>query len=104
MKKLLLLLIFSECLSFLAKAQNDTVLFSASGGFYEEVLQLELFNYNPQYHIRYTTNDSRPTAQSSLYEGALVLEPIYIQNQTFTLLSIVLSKVSTYLTRYSIAS
>lgn len=88
MKKLLLLLIFSECLSFLAKAQNDTVLFSASGGFYEEVLQLELFNYNPQYHIRYTTNGSRPTAQSSLYEGALVLDTnLYSKSDIYTIVN-----------------
>ena len=60
--------------SFSAKAQNDTVLFSAKGGFYEEVLQLELFNYYPQNHIRYTTNGTRPTAKSQLYEEPLLLD------------------------------
>ncbi len=57
-----------------AFAQNDTVLFSAPGGFYEDVLELELFNSNPQYHIRYTTNGNRPTAQSPLYVGPLMLD------------------------------
>ena len=50
-----------------AKAQNDTVLFSAQGGFYEDVFALELSNPNPHNHIRYTTNGNRPTAQSPLY-------------------------------------
>lgn len=55
-------------------AQNDTIIFSTGGGFYEEVLSLELYNYYPQNHIRYTTNGNRPTAQSPLYEGPLVLD------------------------------
>jgi hypothetical protein len=57
-----------------AKAQNDSVIFSAPGGFYEDVLQLELYNIKPQNHIRYTTNGNRPTAQSPLYEEALQLD------------------------------
>lgn len=56
------------------QAQNDTIVFSTGGGFYEEVLQLELFNSNPLNHIRYTTDGNRPTAQSPLYEGPLVLD------------------------------
>ena len=55
-------------------AQNDTVVFSAPGGFYENVFQLELFNYFPQNHIRYTTNGNHPTAQSPLYEEPLLLD------------------------------
>ena len=57
-----------------AKAQNDTVVFSDSGGFYEEVFALQLFNTNPQNHIRYTINGNRPTAQSALYEEPIVLD------------------------------
>ena len=57
-----------------AKAQNDTVVFSASGGFYEEVFALQLANTNPQNHIRYTVNGNRPTAQSALYEDSIVLD------------------------------
>ena len=57
-----------------AQAQNDTVLFSAQGGFYEDVFSLEMFNYYPQYHIRYTTNGNRPTSESPLYTEPLVLD------------------------------
>ena len=35
---------------------------------------MELFNSNPQYHIRYTTNGDWPTAQSPLYEDPLILD------------------------------
>lgn len=68
----LLLGLFLTTLS--GRAQNDTVLFSAQGGFYENVFSLELFNYYPQYHVRYTTNGNRPTAQSPVYVGPLVLD------------------------------
>ena len=74
MKTRILPLILGLFLAQAAMAQNDTVLFSARGGFYEDVLPLELFNYNPQYHIRYTTNGNRPTAQSPLYGGPLLLD------------------------------
>ena len=55
-------------------SQADTVLFSASGGFFEDVFSLELYNYYPQNHIRYTTNGNRPTAQSPLYVEPLMLD------------------------------
>lgn len=57
-----------------AKAQNDTVVFSALGGFYDDVFALQLYNINTQNHIRYTTNGNRPTAQSPLYEVPLLLD------------------------------
>ena len=60
-KKIVLCVYLMAC--FVGQAQNDTVLFSAQGGFYEDVFQLELYNYYPQNHIRYTTNGNRPTAQ-----------------------------------------
>ena len=53
---------------------QDTVMFSARGGFYEDVFALQLDCQNPQNHIRYTTNGNRPTAQSPLYEAPLVLD------------------------------
>ena len=56
-----------------AKAQNDTVVFSVPGGFYDHVFALQLSHTNPQNHIRYTTNGNCPTAQSPRYEGALTL-------------------------------
>lgn len=74
MKRRLWLLGLVLFTAFFAKAQNDTVIFSVPGGFYEDVFQLELLNYYPQNHIRYTTNGNRPTAQSPLYEGALLLD------------------------------
>ena len=74
MRKRLCFIVFALSVVLGVTAQNDTVVFSAGGGFYEEVLSLELFNSNPQNHIRYTTNGNRPTAQSPLYEGPLVLD------------------------------
>ena len=55
-------------------AQNDTVVFSAPGGFYEDVFSLELFNCFPQNHIRYTIDGNRPTKKSPLYEAPLLLD------------------------------
>ena len=69
-----ILFVICIMISFAAQAQNDTVLFSAPGGFYEDVFQLELFHYYPQNHIRYTTNGNRPTARSPMYAEPLVLD------------------------------
>ena len=69
----------------LAVAQYDTVVFSAQGGFYEEVFALELSNYNPQYHVRYTTNGNAPTKQSPLYAEPLTLdERMYSKSNIYT--------------------
>ena len=69
-----------------AKAQNDTVLFSATGGFYDEVFALQLSNANPQNHIRYTVNGNCPTAQSTLYEDYIVLdESSYSKSDIYTI-------------------
>lgn len=71
-----------------AQAQNDTVLFSARGGFYDDAFALELFNYYPQNHIRYTVNGNRPTAQSSLYDEPLMLdERNYSNSDIFTIVN-----------------
>ena len=77
-KKIVLCVCLMSCL--VGQAQNDTVLFSAQGGFYEEVFQLELYNYYAQNHIRYTTDGNQPTAQSPLYEEALVLDEHLFSN------------------------
>lgn len=74
MRKRLCFILFALFVVFGLNAQNDTIVFSTGGGFYEEVLSLELFNSNPQNHIRYTTNGNSPTAQLPLYEGPLVLD------------------------------
>lgn len=69
-----------------AKAQNDTVVFSATGGFYDEVFALQLSNANPQNHIRYTVNGNRPMAQSTLYEDYIVLdESSYSKSDIYTI-------------------
>jgi len=69
-----------------AKAQNDTVFFSASGGFYEEVFALQLSNANPLDHIRYTINGNRPTAQSPLYANPILLnESNYSKSDIYTI-------------------
>ena len=73
-------------LPLLGMAQNDTVIFSANGGFYEDVFSLEMYNYYPQNHIRYTTNGNRPTAQSPLYEGAMTLDySMYSTSDIYTI-------------------
>lgn len=71
-----------------AKAQNDTVLFSAHGGFYDEEFSLELFNYYPQNCIRYTTNGSTPTAQSPVYVAPLHLDASqYSKSNIYTIVN-----------------
>ena len=72
MKRCLWLIGFVFLIVMSLKAQNDTVVFSAPGGFYEDVFSLELYNTQPQNHIRYTTNGNRPTAQSPLVHQLLV--------------------------------
>lgn len=88
MKRCLWFIGFVLFTAFFAKAQNDTVIFSAQGGFYEDVFQLELYNYYPQNHIRYTTNGNRPTAQSPLYEEPLLLDSTkYSQSNIYTIIN-----------------
>ena len=78
---------------FGAKAQNDTVLFSVKGGFYENVFPLELHNTNPQYHIRYTTNGNCPTAQSQVYTGPMTLNAtMYSKSNIYTIVNTIPSQ------------
>ena len=67
MKRCLWLVGFIFFTVFFANAQNDTVIFSVSGGFYDDVFALKLYNVNPQNHIHYTVNGNSPTAQSPVY-------------------------------------
>jgi hypothetical protein len=63
-------------------------MFSARGGFYEDVFALQLDCQNPQNHIRYTTNGNRPTAQSPRYENALTLdEHLYSKSDIYTIVN-----------------
>ena len=69
-----------------AQAQDWQVLFSANGGFYDDVFELEMFSTHPHGHIRFTTNGNRPTAQSPIYETPLLLdERLYSQSDIYTI-------------------
>ena len=84
----LLVLVCWILIAFSGLAQNDSIIFSVPGGFYEDVFQLELYNYFPQNHIRYTTNGNRPTPQSPLYEETLVLnQQLYSKSNIYTIVN-----------------
>ena len=88
MRKRFCSILFILSVAFGAMAQNDTVVFSAKGGFYEDVFALELFNNYPQHHIRYTINGNRPTPQSPLYEETLVLnQQLYSKSNIYTIVN-----------------
>ena len=88
MKRFFWLIGFVFLIVMSLKAQNDTVVFSAEGGFYDDVFALQLFNNNTQNHIRFTTNGNRPTAQSSLYEEPLLLDcSKYSRSEIYTILN-----------------
>ena len=88
MRKRFCSILFVLSVAFGAMAQNDTVVFSAKGGFYEDVFALELFNNYPQHHIRYTINGNRPTPQSPLYEETLVLnQQLYSKSNIYTIVN-----------------
>ena len=71
--KALIIIILCFVSSFYSQAQ-DTVVFSTSGGFYDNVFALQLGCQNPQNHIRYTTNGNWPTAQSPMYTEPMQLD------------------------------
>lgn len=86
MKKLLFTTLTLLFIAVSAKAQNDTVVFSAPGGFYEESFALQLYNVNTQNHIRYTVNGNRPTAKSSIYTDPLPLDTfLYSKSDIYTI-------------------
>ena len=86
-------LILGCVVCFAAKAQNDTVIFSARGGFYDDVFALQLSNANPQNHIRYTINGNCPTAQSPLYTAPLQLDAHqYSKSDIYTIVNTIPSQ------------
>ena len=89
MKNRQLLILFTICLASLSVAAQDwKVFFSANGGFYEDVFELELFSTYPQGRIFYTTNGNRPTVQSRLYTEPLVLDAgLYSQSDIYTIVN-----------------
>ena len=83
------LIVFVFIAAISAKAQNDTVIFSARGGFYERSFALHLYNSNSltNNHIRYTTNGNRPDAQSPIYSDSLFLdEHLYSKSDIYTII------------------
>ena len=81
-----LILLVLLCCSLWGKAQDWKVLFSANGGFYDDVFDLELFSTHPQGRIFYTTNGNRPTAQSQRYTEPLTLdERLYSNSDIYTI-------------------
>jgi len=86
MKRMLLLIALGFVFRPLLWAQYDTLVFSVTGGFYDDVPTLELRCGNPNNHIRYTINGGDPTAQSRLYTGPLTLdERMYSKSNIFKL-------------------
>ncbi|MBQ3710674.1 MAG: CotH kinase family protein [Bacteroidales bacterium] len=64
----------------------EKVCFSVPGGFYEESPTLEMFPFYMNHHIRFTTNGSRPTAQSRLYTEPLLLDgSLYSTSDIYTI-------------------
>lgn len=61
-------------------AQNETVIFSANGGFYTHCFTLSLDCIFPSHHVRYTTNGHTPTASSPLFETPLFLDASLYSN------------------------
>lgn len=86
MKKGLWLIGYIMLAAFSMQAQDNAVLFSANGGFYEDVFELELFSSYPQGRIFYTTNGNLPTVQSQLYTSPLVMDTnMYSHSDIYTI-------------------
>jgi hypothetical protein len=69
-----LAIIFLMCIGINLYSQSDTVIFSASGGFYENSFDLTLCSNNPENRIFYTINGNIPTSQSYQYTQPLHLD------------------------------
>ena len=61
-------------ITYLLPAQEERVLFSHPGGFYDDSFQLTLSCFYLNHHVRYTTNGTTPTIFSDLYETPLTLD------------------------------
>lgn len=70
----------------LCLAQQEQVLFSSPGGFYNESFEITLECLYANHHIRFTTNGNTPTAESRLYEGPLTLNgQLYSNSDIYTI-------------------
>ena len=84
MKKLAIILILIG-IGINLHSQSDTVIFSASGGFYENSFDLTLTCNNPNNKIYYTTNGNvitfdQKTKRASAIETIRVREPLPPEN------------------------
>jgi hypothetical protein len=78
MRKLAIILILIS-IGINLYSQSDTVIFSASGGFYEDSFELTLSNNNPENRIFYTINGNTPTPQSYQYT-----QPLHIDENLYS--------------------
>ncbi len=86
MRKALLIWLLLLTPFFVLSQSAEKACFSVPGGFYENTFTLELSTLYQQNHIRYTTNGNRPTAQSQLYTGPLLLdESLYSTSNIYTI-------------------
>ncbi len=75
MKRILLIfLLFWGLLYQPAIAQDERVIFSKSGGFYDVSFNLSLQCVSASNHVRYTLNGATPNATSRLYTAPLLLD------------------------------
>ena len=83
-KTLLLLVCLTAHLNL--SAQEERVLYSDPGGFYEESFPLSLHCFYANHHIHYTTNGATPTAASPRYDHPLPLdESLYSTSDIYTI-------------------
>lgn len=83
----LLFLCLLACLSRLP-AQEEMVIFSAPGGFYEESFSLSLYCFYPNHLIRYTTNGNTPTSTSFLYTEPLTMnQDLFSNSNIYTIVN-----------------
>ncbi len=74
--------------SLVGLAQEERVLFSSRGGFYDQSFPLSLACYFTNHHIRFTTNGSSPDSTSTLYTHPLNLnEELYSRSNIHTIVN-----------------
>lgn len=81
---IVVLFLFSLVLNL--SAQEDQVIFSSPGGFYDDPFPLSLSCLYADHVIRYTVNGSTPTAKSTIYETPLIMdERCYSHSDIYTI-------------------
>lgn len=84
-KKIMILLLLSWA-GFCLAQDEERVIFSSPGGFYENSFPLSLDCFYANHHIRYTINGNNPTSASPLYTEPLLLdEHLYSTSDIYTI-------------------